>query len=79
MTVYTMMFSGFKHWQNDISFEENLNVISYPETTLVYKVAVQFDEEDEMYKAIKKLKVEKGLPMSKGARFFMFYDWRYRR
>lgn len=79
VAAYSMMYSGFEHWKEDISFDKSLNIISYPETMLVYKVVVHLNEEDELYRIIEKLRVEQGLPMSKSARFFMFYDWRFRR
>lgn len=78
VAAYSMILEGIKHWKEDVSFEEYLNVPTYPETSLVYKIALLLDEEDEVYKIIEELRATQKLRRSKIARFFMFYDWRYR-
>lgn len=77
--AYSMILSGIKHWKEDVSFDEHLNIVSYPEASLVYKVALLLNPEDEVYLVIEELRSTQKLQRSKIARYFMFYDWRYRK
>lgn len=78
-TAFYLIQSGIKHWKAEVSFDEYISVITYPTSCKIDDIAIWLDEDSEEYKIIDELHKKQKLPRTKVARFFMLYDWRYKK